>query len=112
MFQDISTMIVGNAIIDLDEVFTTLRNRIEEKVCGYRMCPGMKLYRTVIKYLELDDLASDMKANSRDLSELERLRNEMAMLANIFPTSATAKASDREHYSTKYVRYKNECEKN
>ena len=111
-FIDISNMVVGNAIIDLDEVFKTLRNRIEEKVWGYRMCPGMKLYRTVIKYLELDDLASAMKANSRDLAELERLRNEMAMLANIFPTAATAKAPDREHYSTKYVRYKNEGEKN
>lgn len=111
-YLDISWLEVGNAIIDMDEVWTTLRNYLEEKVKGYRMCPGMKLYRTVIEYLVKDDLASAMKASSRDLVELERLRNEMAMLANIFPTVATAKAPDREYYSTKYVRYKNEGEKN
>lgn len=109
-FLDISNMVVGNAIIDLDEVFTTLRNRIEEMVWGYRMCPGMKLYRTVQKYLLKEELAESGKANKKDLEEMKALHNEMAMLANLLPTEATKKAPDREWYDTKYIRYKHDYE--
>ena len=99
-FLDISWLKVGNVIIDMDEIWTTLRNYLEEKVRGYRMCPGMMLYRVVreflvrkvdLEWLRLKDEASASKAEQ----DLDRLEKQMVDLVRLYPTETTERAEDR-----------------
>lgn len=104
-FIDVCSVDVGNVIIDYDEVFTTTRNCIEEIVWGYRMSPGMKLYRVVNEWLCLDRKIADQKATKNDKARYNDLKNEMSALANLLPTKFTKDAPDREYYSVKYHPY-------
>ena len=99
-YLDISWLKVGNAIIDMDEVWTTLRNILEEKVQGYRMCPGLMLYRTVQKWLvmkkALDERGTDVPKEC--LGCLARLEKEMECLVKCYPTEPTRNVDDRVYF--------------
>lgn len=99
-FLDISWLKVGNAIIDMDEVWTTLRNYLEEKVQGYRMCPGLMLYRTVQKWLWMKKARDERGADvpKECLGCLTRLEKEMEDLVKLYPTETTKEADDRVYY--------------
>lgn len=99
-FLDISWLKVGNAIIDMDEVWTTLRNYLEEKVQGYRMCPGLMLYRTVQKWLMMKKARDERGADvpKECLGCLARLEKEMEDLVKLYPTETTKEADDRVYY--------------
>ena len=99
-FLDISWLNVGNAIIDMDEVWTTLRNYLEEKVQGYRMCPGLMLYRTVQKWLMMKKARDERRADvpKECLGCLARLEKEMEDLVKLYPTETTKEAADRVYY--------------
>ena len=87
----ISWMRVGKAYIDMDEIYTTLRNYLEEKVGGYRMCPGMALYRVVREWCKA---IKDMKP----LADIRNLEAKMKELARTYPTETTKKLQDREYF--------------
>ena len=72
-YLDVSWVVVGNAIIDMDEVWTTLRDYLEEKVQGYRMCPGLMLYRTVQKWLVMKKAPGTMDLSMAANSKLKVL---------------------------------------
>jgi len=106
-FLDVSWIKVGNAIIDMDEIWTTLRNYLEEKVLGYRMCPGLMLYRVVKNYLvervKLDGLhdkerGGEVVARSemrRTEEAVDRLEKQMVDLVKSHPTDTTETVEDR-----------------
>ena len=106
-YLDVSWIEVGNAIIDMDEIWTTLRNYLEEKVQGYRMCPGMMLYRVVKSFLvaheELRNLTDrglaetdfSRAAADRAILTLRELEKQMADLVRLRPTETTEKVEDR-----------------
>lgn len=97
---DISWIKVGNAIIDMDEVWTTLRNYLEEKVRGYRMCPGLMLYRTVKKWLVMKKARDERGADvpKECFGCLARLEKEMEDLVKLYPTETTKKVEDRVYF--------------
>lgn len=105
-FLDISWLKVGNVIIDMDEIWTTLRNYLEEKVWGYRLCPGMMLYRVVREYLiknvELENalktgLSCDPRAGevNKIKTAIVGLEKQMVDLVRLYPTETTEKVEDR-----------------
>jgi len=110
-FLDVSWIKVGNAIIDMDEIWTTLRNYLEEKVHGYRMCPGMMLYRVVreflVKKVRLEKLKEEDgkrvgfgsyglgDSAKKAIDDLDRLEKQMVDLVRLYPTETTEKAEDR-----------------
>lgn len=103
-FLDISWLKVGNAIIDMDEIWTTLRSCLEEKVQGYRMCPGMMLYRVVkeflVKKVSLERLKAEGSYGQEDsvkkaIDDLDKLEKQMVDLVRPYPTETTEKADDR-----------------
>lgn len=96
-YLDISWLVVGNAIIDMDEVWTTLRNYLEEKVQGYRMCPGLMLYRTVQKWLVMKK-ERDERGTPVPEACLARLEKEMDDLVKLYPTETTKEEGDRVYY--------------
>jgi len=85
----------------MDDVWTTLRNYLEEKVQGYRMCPGLMLYRTVQKWLMIKKARYERGADVPKeclLGCLERLEKEMEDLVKLYPTETTKEADDRVYY--------------
>jgi hypothetical protein len=96
-YLDISWLKVGNAIIDMDEVWTTLRNYLEEKVQGYRMCPGLMLYRTVQAWLVTRKECAE-KRTPGAMNCLADLEKEMEELVKTYPTETTKKVDDRVYY--------------
>lgn len=95
-YLDISWLVVGNAIINMDEVWTTLRNYLEEKVRGYRMCPGLMLYRTVQKWLVMKKERDEHGMPVHDVL-LTSIEKEMEDLVKLYPTETTKEAHDREY---------------
>lgn len=97
-----SWMKVENAYIDMDEVYAFLRDNLEDIVRGYRMCPGMKLYRVVGEFLDAERaLKGAAKAKTTKQALVKRmaeLRLEMTELARDFPSATTREAADREYY--------------
>lgn len=100
-FLDISWLKVGNAIIDMDEVWTTLRNYLEEKVQGYRMCPGLMLYRTVQSWLVTRKEYAE-KRTPEAMNRLAGLEKEMEELVKTYPTETTKKVKDRVYFNTMF----------
>ena len=100
-FLDISWLKVGNAIIDMDEVWTTLRNYLEEKVRGYRMCPGLMLYRTVQSWLVTRKEYAE-KRTPEAMNRLAGLEKEMEELVKTYPTETTKKVKDRVYFNTMF----------
>lgn len=108
-YLDISWLKVGNAIIDMDEVWGTLRNMLEEKVRGYRMCPGLALYRVVREWLFFEDEVRKGKgaksAKKGKLSKVDiELRRDLFMwkiagLVQDHPTDASRNRELREWYN-------------
>lgn len=96
-YLDISWLKVGNAIIDMDEVWTTLRNYLEEKVEGYRMCPGLMLYRTVQDWL-VTRKENEERPSQCAIACLMRIEKEMEDLVKSYPTETTKKVDDRVYY--------------
>lgn len=97
-YLDVTWLKVGNAIIDMDEVWTTLRNYLEEKVQGYRMCPGLMLYRTVQSWLATrKECARPCTPEAMNCltGRLIGLEKEMEELVKIYPTETTKKVEDR-----------------
>ena len=90
-YLDVCWMQVGNALIDMDEVFTTIRNHLEEMVRGYRMCPGLALYRVVREWIK-----EKRRGNSDSVVMLEK---QIADLAKDYPTKTSERLDDREYYS-------------
>ena len=99
-YLDVSWVVVGNAIIDMDEVWTTLRDYLEEKVQGYRMCPGLMLYRTVQKWLVMKKARDERGADVPEdcLGCLARLEKEMEDLVKLYPTETTSEVDDRVYF--------------
>lgn len=105
-YLDISWLKVGNAIIDMDEIWTTLRNYLQEKVQGYRMSPGMMLYRVVREWIVTrvgyDNLKSkSLKGDKTALSvigtvgeTLTELEKQMIDLVRLYPTETTKNVED------------------
>lgn len=96
-YLDISWLKVGDAIIDMDEVWTTLRNIIEEKVQGYRMCPGLMLYRTVQAWLVTRKECAEYRTPEA-MNCLAGLEKEMEELVKLYPTEVTRKVDNRVYY--------------
>jgi len=96
-FLDVSWIEVGSAIIDMDEVWTTLRNYLEEKVQGYRMCPGLMLYRTVQKWLVMKKERAERDTPVPEAC-LARLEKEMEDLVKLYPTETTREVDDWVYY--------------
>lgn len=93
-YQDISWVRVGKALIDLDEVHEYLYNILREKVRGYRMCPGMMLYRVMREIVKID--YSEMK---RDDTRRKMLWKQVEDLVQDDPTETTKHAEDKEYYN-------------
>lgn len=102
-FLDFSGIKVGNAIIDMDEVWTTLRNYLEEKVQGYRMCPGLMLYRTVQSWLMTRKECLEQRT-PESMNRLAGLEKEMEELVNTYPTETTKKVEDRVYFNPHALR--------
>lgn len=100
-FLDISWLKVGNAIIDMDEVWTTLRNYLEEKVQGYRMCPGLMLYRTMHKWLVTRKECLEQRT-PESMNRLAGLEKEIEDLVKTYPTETTKKVKDRVYFNTMF----------
>lgn len=100
-YIDISWLKVGNAIIDMDEVWTTLRNYLEEKVQGYRMCPGLMLYRTVQKWLVTRKECLEQRT-PESMNRLAGLEKEIEDLVKTYPTETTKKVKDRVYFNTMF----------
>ena len=100
-YLDISWLKVGNVIIDMDEVWTTLRNYLEEKVQGYRMCPGLMLYRTVQKWLVTRKECLEQRT-PESMNRLAGLEKEMEDLVKTYPTETTKKVKDRVYFNTMF----------
>lgn len=96
-FLDISWLKVGNVIIDMDEIWITLRNYLEEKVQGYRMCPGLMLYRTVQDWLVTRKENAE-RPSSCARESLAHIEKEMEDLVKLYPTETTRKVDDRVYY--------------
>ncbi len=92
-YLDISCVRVGKAIIDLDEVHEALVGILREKVRGYRMCPGMMLYRVMLEIVKLD--YSEMKRND---TRRKMLWQQVYDLVQDYPTDTTKNAEDKEYY--------------
>ena len=86
-----SWMRVGSAYIDMDEVYTTLRNYLEEKVGGYRMCPGLALYRVVRDWFKAIN-------DNKTLEEIRGIEAKMKELVRCYPTETSEKLNDREWF--------------
>lgn len=100
-YLDISWLKVGNAIIDMDEVWTTLRNYLEEKVRGYRMCPGLMLYRTVQSWLVTRKECAEQRTPEA-MNRLACLEKEIEELVKTYPTETTKKVEDRVYFKPMY----------
>lgn len=101
----VSWLIVGSAYIDMDEIWTTLRNYLEEKVRGYRMCPGMMLYRVVRRWLmtrrEVGELCMRGAygiAIAKPKSTLAILEKQIEELVKDYPTQTIQEVEDKEYY--------------
>lgn len=92
-YLDIAWVRVGKAIIDLDEVHEYLYNILREKVRGYRMCPGLMLYRVMREIVEID--GSKQKS---DDARLKTLWKQVEDLIQDYPTETTKHVEDKEYH--------------
>jgi len=103
-YLDISYLRVGTVLIDMDEIYTTLRHMIEEKIHGYRMCPGMMLYRVMHRIIKIDQLLEEDSATKPKnwrknlLDEKCKLQNQVVDLVRDYPTDVTRNVEDRVYY--------------
>lgn len=100
-YIDICWIKVGKAIINIDEVDSALKQLLQEKVRGYRMCPGMALYRVVWELVRLDHRMKNYKGS--DLGDkMEKTRaklyKKMIDLTRDYPTDTSIETPDHEWY--------------
>ena len=100
-YLDISCLKVGNAIINIEEVWITLINYLEEKVQGSRMCPGLMLYRTMQKWLVTRKECLEQRT-PESMNRLAGLEKEIEDLVKTYPTETTKKVKDRVYFNTMF----------